>query len=74
MEELVRFIAKSLVDVESLNVSSMEEENLVKIIITADENNVGKIIGKQGKIAKAIRCIAKSAALESGKRVVVEIN
>lgn len=74
MEELVRYIAKSLISSETLSISSVEDEDLVKITITADENNIGKIIGKQGKIAKAIRTITKSVALETGKKVIVEIN
>lgn len=74
MEELVRYISESLIDSDSLKVSSIEEDNLIKITITADENNIGKIIGKQGKIAKAIRSIVKSSGLEIGKKVIVEIN
>lgn len=74
MEELVRYISESLVKSETLKVSSIEEDDLIKIMITADENNIGKIIGKQGKIAKAIRTITKSATLETGKKVIVEIN
>ena len=46
----------------------------MKIFIKADENDIGKIIGKQGKIAKAIRTIARSSAMKSGKKVLVEIN
>ena len=43
-------------------------------IIKADENDIGKIIGKQGKIAKAIRTIVRSSAMKLGKKVIVEIN
>lgn len=75
MKELVEFIVKSLVDnPDSLIITSEEEGNLVKIFIKADENDIGKIIGKQGKIAKAIRTIARSSAMKSGKKVLVEIN
>lgn len=75
MKELVEFIVKSLVDnPDSLIITSEEEGDLVKIFIKADENDIGKIIGKQGKIAKAIRTIARSSAMKSGKKVLVEIN
>lgn len=75
MKELVEFIVKSLVDnPDSLVITSEEEGDLVKIFIKADENDIGKIIGKQGKIAKAIRTIARSSAMKSGKKILVEIN
>ena len=75
MKELVEFIVKSLVNNHNeLVITSEEEEDFIKIYIKADENDIGKIIGKQGKIAKAIRTIVRSAATKSGKKVSVEIN
>ena len=64
MKELVEFMVKSLVD---------NPDNLV-ITTEEDENDIGKIIGKQGKIAKAIRTIVRSSAMKLGKKVIVEIN
>lgn len=75
MKELVEFIVKSLVSKpELLVITSEEEGDFIKISIKADEEDVGKIIGKQGKIAKSIRTIAISVAMKSGKKVAVEIN
>lgn len=75
MKELVEFIVKSLVDnPEKLVITTEEEGEVLKIFIKADENDIGKIIGKQGKIAKAIRTIVKSAAMKLGKKVIIEIN
>lgn len=75
MKELVEFIVKSLVDnPEKLVITTEEEEEVLKIFIKADENDIGKIIGKQGKIAKAIRTIVRSAAMKLGKKVIIEIN
>lgn len=75
MKELVEFIVKSLVDnLEKLVITTEEEGEVLKIFIKADENDIGKIIGKQGKIAKAIRTIVRSAAMKLGKKVIIEIN
>lgn len=75
MKELVEFIVKSLINKpESLVITSEEEGDFIKIYIKADEDDIGKIIGKQGKIAKSIRTIARSVAMKSGKKVSVEIN
>jgi hypothetical protein len=75
MKELVEFIVKSLVSKpELLVITSEEEGDFIKISIKADEEDIGKIIGKQGKIAKSIRTIARSVAMKSGKKVAVEIN
>lgn len=75
MKELVEFIVKSLVDNPGKLVITTEEEGeVLKIFIKADENDIGKIIGKQGKIAKAIRTIVRSAAMKLGKKVIIEIN
>ncbi|MEB3024697.1 MULTISPECIES: KH domain-containing protein [Parvimonas] len=75
MKELVEFIVKSLVDnPEKLVITTEEEGEVLKIFIKADENDIGKIIGKQGKIAKAIRTIVRSSAMKLGKKVIIEIN
>lgn len=75
MKELVEFIVKSLVDnPKKLVITTEEEGEVLKIFIKADENDIGKIIGKQGKIAKAIRTIVRSAAMKLGKKVIIEIN
>ncbi|MDA3732542.1 KH domain-containing protein [Niameybacter massiliensis] len=75
MKSLVEVIAKQLVDLpEEVSVSQREEENAVILELKVAPSDMGKIIGKQGKIAKAIRTIVKSATASSSKKVVVEIS
>jgi len=74
MKELVEFIAKSLVDTpEQVDVSQVEGEKSIILELRVAADDVGKIIGKQGRIAKAIRTVVKAAAAKEGKRVIVEI-
>lgn len=74
MKELVEYIAKSLVDnpdeVE-VRESDGERATILELKVAADD--MGKVIGKQGKIAKAIRTLTKATAAKAGKRAAVEI-
>ena len=74
MGELVAVIAKALVDYpEQVTVSeTIGQESTIEELRVAEED-MGKIIGKQGKIAKAIRSVVKAAANKENKRVIVEI-
>lgn len=75
MKNLVEVIAKQLVDFpEEVSVSQREDESAVILELKVAPSDMGKIIGKQGKIAKAMRTIVKSATASSSKKVVVEIN
>lgn len=74
MRELVEFLAKSLVDnPEQVQVNEVEGERSVILELTVAPEDMGKVIGKQGRIAKAIRTVVKAAATREGKKVVVEI-
>ena len=73
MQELVRTIINGLVDDPSLVDIEIDEENQV-ININSDKSEIGKIIGKQGRVAKAIRAIIKSSGMKQNKRYSVEIN
>jgi predicted RNA-binding protein YlqC (UPF0109 family) len=74
VRELVELIAKSLVDQpELVEVTQVEGEKSVIIELKVAPDDMGKVIGKQGKIAKSIRALAKAAAAKEGKRVSVEI-
>jgi predicted RNA-binding protein YlqC (UPF0109 family) len=74
MVELVEFLAKSLVDKpEAVEVKQVEGEHSIIIELKVAEDDMGKVIGKQGRIAKAIRTVVKAAAAKQNKRVVVEI-
>ncbi len=72
--ELVEFIAKSLVDnPDEVFVNEVEGSQSIIIELKVAPEDMGKIIGKQGRIAKAIRTVVKAAAIKDNKRVVVEI-
>ena len=74
MEELVRFIAKSLVDdPDSVKVASREDGNSVVIELSVAPADMGKVIGRQGRIAKAIRTVVKAASVKEDKKYMVEI-
>ena len=74
MRELVELLAKSLVDNPdqvSVNVVDSDRSQVLELRVAPED--MGKVIGKQGRIAKAIRAIVKAAATREGKKVVVEI-
>ncbi len=74
MGELVEFIAKSLVEnPDEVKVNEVEGTQSVIIELKVAEEDMGRVIGKQGRIAKAIRTVVKAAAIKDNKRVVVEI-
>ena len=74
MDKLVEFIAKSLVDhPENVKVTTREEDYSIVIELVVDPEDTGKVIGKQGRIAKAIRAIVKAASVNDEKKVVVDI-
>lgn len=74
MKELVEVIAKALVDnPDEVVVTEKEEGKHVTIELHVAPSDMGKVIGKQGRIAKAIRSVVKAASLNENKRVDVEI-
>jgi hypothetical protein len=74
MKELVEVIAKALVDnPDAVEVKAVEGERSTVLELKVAPEDMGKVIGKQGRIAKAIRTVVKAAATNSDKRVVVEI-
>ncbi|MCI5898319.1 MAG: KH domain-containing protein [Anaerovoracaceae bacterium] len=74
MTELVEAIAKSLVDhPDSVQVRAVEGRPAIVIELRVAPEDMGKVIGKQGRIAKAIRTVVKAAATKANKKVVVEI-
>ena len=74
MKELVEIIAKSLVDSpDMVQVNEIAGEQSIIIELKVASDDMGKVIGKQGRIAKAIRTVVKAAAIKENKRVVVEI-
>lgn len=74
MKELLTFIARSMVsEPDAVEVEVVEKENLTVLKLHVAENDMGKVIGKQGRIAKAIRTVIKSAGNRVNKKVVVDI-
>ncbi len=74
MKELLEVIAKNLVDYpEQVKVTEVQGERSVILELKVAPDDMGKVIGKQGRIAKAIRTVVKAAAIHEDKHIVVEI-
>ena len=74
MKEIVEVIAKALVDrPEAVEVSEEEQERATLLRLHVAEDDMGKVIGKEGRIAKAMRTVVKAAATRENKKVSVEI-
>ena len=74
MRELVEVLAQSLVDhPEEVTVQETEKDNEILLELKVAQEDMGKVIGKQGRIAKANRAVVKAAASKTDKKVIVEI-
>ena len=74
MKELVEVIAKSLVDSpQEVVVTETEENDAILLELKVAPADMGKVIGRQGRIAKAIRTVVKAASSKGEKKVVVDI-
>ena len=74
MKDLVEVIAKSLVDNPGeVHVNEIQGEQDLNLELRVAPEDMGKVIGKQGRIAKAIRTVVKAAALNKDQKIVVEI-
>jgi predicted RNA-binding protein YlqC (UPF0109 family) len=74
MKELVEVIAKALVDnPDEVAVTESVKDDEIVLELTVAPSDMGKVIGKQGRIAKAIRSVVKAAASKEDKKVIVEI-
>ena len=74
MKELVEVITKALVDDPERVVVTEREENKATVLeVRVADSDMGKVIGKQGRIAKAIRSVVKAAASKEDKKVIVDI-
>ena len=75
MKELVEVIAKALVNYpDEVVVIETEEDGETRLDLSVAPSDMGKVIGKQGRIAKAIRTVLKVAASKENKRVTLDIN
>lgn len=74
MKELIEYIAKSLVDYpDAVEVTENHDDQGLVIELKVASEDMGKVIGKQGKIARAIRTLAKAGGSKQGDKVLVEI-
>ena len=74
MKELLLYVAKNLVDQpDAVRVSQTESEEGIQLELHVASEDMGKVIGRQGRIAKEIRTIVKTVAQRSGERVTVDI-
>ena len=74
MKELLETIARALVEYpEDVSVNEVEGDKSLILELKVAKEDMGKVIGKQGRIAKAIRTVVKAAAIKDDKRVIVEI-
>ena len=74
MKDLVEVIAKALVEnPDEVVVTETEEEDTIYVELKVGSSDMGKVIGKQGRIAKAIRTVVKDASSKTDKKVVVDI-
>ena len=74
MKKLVEIIAKALVDhPDAVVVNEIDKEQSIVLELKVADEDMGKVIGKQGRIAKAIRTVLKAAATKDDQRVVLEI-
>jgi predicted RNA-binding protein YlqC (UPF0109 family) len=74
LQELLEYLARSLVDSpDEVRVQATETDTTVVLELSVAKDDVGKVIGKQGRIARALRTIIKASAVRDGKRAIVEI-
>lgn len=74
MKDLIIYLAKSLVDEpDAVTVEETETDDAIVITLSVAPDDMGRVIGKNGKIAKSIRTIVKSASYKLSKKVIVEI-
>ena len=74
MEELLLFIARSLVDEpEKVEVEGRETDSRVDLVLRVAPDDIGKVIGRHGRIVKTIRTVMKAASVKANKRVNVEV-
>ena len=74
MEEILKTIIESLVDnKEQVQITRTDDEKGILLKVKVADEDMGKVIGKQGRIAKAIRAVVKAAASKEDQKVVVDI-
>lgn len=73
MKDVLELIIKSLVDnADAVSIEEIVNDKTIDLKVTVQDSDMGKVIGKQGKIAKSIRTLMKSLSAKEGKRVNIE--
>jgi predicted RNA-binding protein YlqC (UPF0109 family) len=74
MRELVEFLARALVEEpDAVEVEELEENGDIVLEVTVADDDLGRVIGRGGRVANALRTVAKAAATRAERRVIVEI-
>lgn len=74
MKELVEILVKALVDhPESVNIQKSENTGSILLEIRVAQEDIGKVIGRQGKVIKALRSVVRACGVRDGKRIMVEL-
>jgi hypothetical protein len=74
MRDLVEFLARSVVaEPDAVSVEEFDEDGELVLEVRVAEDDLGRVIGKDGRVAKAIRTVARAAGARQGRRVTVEI-
>lgn len=74
MKDLLEFLARRLVDhPDNVEVEIIEEDHQLILELRVDPDDMGRVIGRQGRVAQALRLLVKAAAARDGRRVTVEI-
>jgi predicted RNA-binding protein YlqC (UPF0109 family) len=74
MKDLIEFLTRALVgDPEAVQVEEIEENGDVVYEITVADDDLGRVIGRGGRVANALRVVAKAAAVKADRRVIVDI-
>ncbi|MEX2104786.1 MAG: KH domain-containing protein [Bacilli bacterium] len=74
MKELVEVIAKALVDQpDEVRITETTDDRTIRYELSVSPSDIGKVIGKQGRIAKALRTVVTAASVKENKRVIIDI-
>ena len=74
MKEMLEIMIKNLVaSPDQVTITEEQKENVTQFLVKVANSDMGKVIGKQGRIAKAIRTVVKASAIHEDKRVIIEI-
>ena len=75
MNEALQFIVKSIVDnPDKVSIGEQDDNGILNLIVTVSKEDMGKVIGKEGKVIRSIRNIMKIKAMKTGKKINISLN